>query len=63
MIVGAGLALEAVNQLDRWRRLSDGSYEPYGSSFLRAHALAYLGVALTICALVRWFMTTARPSR
>lgn len=46
-----GLALETVNQLDRWRRLADGSYEPYGASFVRAHLVAYAGALITLTCL------------
>ena len=55
-----GLALEALNQLDRWRRLGDGSYEPYGASFVKAHLVAYAGVLVTLVALAV-LMSVARP--
>ena len=55
--VWSGLALETVNQLDRWRRLGEGSYEPYGASFVRAHLVAYAGALITLVGLAVWSAT------
>ena len=51
LVVWVGLGLEAINQLDRWRRLAGDSYEPYGASFVRAHLLAYAGVLIALAGL------------
>jgi hypothetical protein len=63
LIVCSGLALETVNQLDRWRRLADGSYEPYGASFVKAHLLAYAGAFITLAGLVAWSATSHGKTR
>ena len=63
LAVWLGLALEMVNQIDRWHRLADGGYEPYGPSFVRAHLLAYAGALVTLVGLAACTATSQRNTR